>query len=358
MKDITIGIIGCGGIARSKHLPSLQCIEGVRIAGFYDPVKSRAEECAAKFGNNAKVYEKADGLLMDPEIDAVHICTPNNTHAELSIRALENHKHVMCEKPMAINARQAVQMEQAAKRNGKILTIGYQSRFERRSLYLKKLCEQGKLGEIYFGKAHAVRRRGVPTWGSFLNAEIQGGGCLTDMGTHALDLTLWLMDNYEPEYAVCSTYCKLGKNANAANVWGPWDPEKFQVEDSAFGFVRMKNGATVEIDCSWALNTTDVKESIATLCGTKAGADMRDGLTINGESEQGLYVSRIDVSNATGISLDIPYSEDPGLMEMEDWIHAIRTGTEPLVKAHEAAVVCQIIDGMYWSAKSREPYYF
>ena len=177
MEAVKIGILGCGGIARSKHLPELQKIEGVEIIGFYDPIKSRAQECAEKFGNHAKVYETAGELLDDPGIDAVHICTPNNTHAELAVQALENHKHVMCEKPMAINGEQAYQMEQAAQKSGKILTVGYQSRFERRSLYLKRLCGQGELGEIYYGKAHAVRRRGVPTWGSFLNSDIQGGGC-------------------------------------------------------------------------------------------------------------------------------------------------------------------------------------
>ena len=81
MEAVKIGILGCGGIARSKHLPELQKIEGVEIIGFYDPIKSRAQECAEKFGNHAKVYETAGELLADPGIDAVHICTPNNTHA-------------------------------------------------------------------------------------------------------------------------------------------------------------------------------------------------------------------------------------------------------------------------------------
>ena len=74
MEAVKIGILGCGGIARSKHLPELQKIEGVEIIGFYDPIKSRAQECAEKFGNHAKVYETAGELLDDPGIDAVHIC--------------------------------------------------------------------------------------------------------------------------------------------------------------------------------------------------------------------------------------------------------------------------------------------
>lgn len=358
MKEVNIGIIGCGGIARSKHLPSLKKVEGTRIVGFYDPDVNRAYSCAKEFGDNASVYENVEDLLANEKIDAVHICTPNNTHAQISIAALNAGKHVMCEKPMAIDGEQALAMEQAATKNHKFLTIGYQSRFEKRSQWLKKMCEEGELGEIYYAKAHALRRRGVPTWGCFLNRDIQGGGCLIDMGTHALDLTLWLMNNYEPEYAVCNTYRKIAPQKKAANIWGSWDPDKFQVEDSAFGFVRMKNGATLEIDCSWAINMRNVKESISTLCGTKAGADMIDGLTINGEIEQSLYVNQIDLTNKTGISLDIPYSEDPNVAEMQDWITAIQTGKEPLVKAHEAAVVCQIISGLYKSAETHQPYYF
>lgn len=358
MKEINIGVIGCGGIARSKHLPSLKKVEGVRIIGFYDPDISRARICSKDFGDTATVYESIEMLLANKQIDAVHICTPNNTHAQISIAALNSGKHVMCEKPMAINEEQALAMEKAAIANQRFLTVGYQSRFEKRSQCLKKMCDDGLLGEIYYAKAHALRRRGVPTWGAFLDQKIQGGGCLIDMGTHSIDLTLWLMNNYEPEYAVCNTYRKLADRKNAANIWGAWDSNKFQVEESAFGFIRMKNGATVEIDCSWAINMRDVKESIATLCGTKAGADMINGLTINGEIEQSLYVNQIDLTNQSGISLDIPYVEDPNVAEMQDWITAIRTGREPLVKAHEAAVVCRIISGMYESAKTHQPYYF
>ena len=106
---------------------------------------------------------------------------------------------------------------------------------------------------------------------------------LIDIGTHALDLTLWLMDNYKPKYAVGNTYRKLAPNENSAHAWGPWDPKKFTVEDSAFGFITMENGATIVLESSWALNILQEGEAITTLCGSKGGADMWDGLRINGE---------------------------------------------------------------------------
>lgn len=146
------------------------------------------------------------------------------------------------------------------------------------------MCEAGELGEIYYARAQAIRRRGVPTWGVFPNKALQGGGPLIDIGTHSLDLTLWMMNNYEPQSVMGASFEKLGrllKPGEQGNGFSPWDNEDYQVEDSAFGFVTMKNGAVITIDASWALNTLDVGEAMTMLCGTKAGADMKDGLRIN-----------------------------------------------------------------------------
>ena len=101
------------------------------------------------------------------------------------------------------------------------------------------------LGDIYYGRAIALRRSAVPTWGVFLNEYEQGGGPLIDIGTHALDLTLWMMNNYKPKMVVGNVYKKLGNQERSGNAWGDWDPAQYTVEDSAFGFVTMENGATI-----------------------------------------------------------------------------------------------------------------
>ena len=239
-KKFRTGIVGCGGIANGKHLPALSKMENVEIVAFCDLIPERAEKAREKYGApDAKIYATYEELVKDPTIDVVHVCTPNKSHAPISIAAMEAGKDVLCEKPMAKTAADAREMVATAKRTGRTLSIGYQSRYRADSQYLKKCCEAGDLGEIYYARAHAIRRRAVPTWGVFLNEEEQGGGPLIDIGTHALDLTLWEMNDYAVESVTGSVYRKLADTKDAANAWGPWDPEKFTVEDSAFGFIQM-----------------------------------------------------------------------------------------------------------------------
>ncbi|MCL2742141.1 MAG: Gfo/Idh/MocA family oxidoreductase, partial [Oscillospiraceae bacterium] len=328
------------------------------MVAFCDIVKERAEEAAAKYGAaGSKVYSDYKELIKDGSIDIVHVCTPNSSHSVISVASLKAGKHVMCEKPMAKTAKEAQAMVDAAKQTGKKLTIGYQGRYRPDAQYLKNLCTKGALGEIYFAKAHAVRRRAVPTWGVFLDEELQGGGPLIDIGTHALDLTLWMLDNYKPAYVVGKAYHMLGGKADSANAWGAWDPKKFTVEDSAFGFVVMQNGATIFLESSWALNSLDVQEATCTLCGSEAGADMRDGLRINGEEYSRMYVKKPDLSSGW-VAFYEGKSDDPSVIEAAQWIDAIRNGTNPTVLPEQAFVVTQILEGIYISDKTKKPYFF
>ena len=358
-RKLHIGIIGCGGIANGKHMPSLKKIDTVEMVAFCDVVKERAEKAAKEYGTpDARVYTDYKELLKEKDIDVVHVLTPNKQHSFITVDALEAGKHVMCEKPMAINSAEAKKMLDAAKRTGKKLTIGYQSRFRQDSMYLKKLCENGELGDIYYARAQAVRRRAVPTWGVFLDAENQGGGPLIDIGTHALDLTLWTMNNYKPKYVVGTVYHKLNNDRETGNAWGDWDPEKFTTEDSAFGFIVMENGATIDLSASWALNTLDVEEARTMLCGTKAGADMHNGeLHINGVKHGKQYVTTPNMKKK-GVDFYEGSSDDPKVMEQRVFVDAVRGEGELTVKPEQAFVVTQILDAIYQSAKTGKPVYF
>ncbi|MEK3910704.1 Gfo/Idh/MocA family protein [Paenibacillus sp. FSL H7-0331] len=355
---VKVGIIGCGGIANGKHLPSLSKLGTVELVAFCDIVVEKAHEAAKQYGvAGAKVYEDYTELLKDGSIDVIHVCTPNDSHAEISIAALESGKHVMCEKPMAKTAADARRMVEVAKRTGKKLTVGYNNRFRPDSLYLKQVASNGDLGDIYFAKAHAIRRRAVPTWGVFLDEEKQGGGPLIDIGTHALDLTLWVMDNYEPKAVLGTTFHKLSQKENAANAWGSWDPKKFTVEDSAFGMITMKNGATIILESSWALNTLDVKEAKCTLSGTEGGADMEDGLRLNGEKHSRLYKNQIELGTK-GVDFYDGKQESMQDTELRLWIDAVINDTQPIVTPEQACVVSEILEAIYESAKTGKAIYF
>ena len=356
---VRVGIIGCGGIANGKHLPGLKSVPEVEMVAFCDIIVERAEAACKQYGTaDAKFYENYKDLLADESIDVVHVCTPNISHSFITVDALEAGKHVMCEKPMAINSAEALKMLEAAKRTGKKLSIGYQNRQRPDSLYLKDICDRGDLGEIYYAKAHAIRRRFVPTWGVFLKEDEQGGGPLIDIGTHALDLTLWTMNTYKPKYCVGTTYHKFRYQTNTANAVGDWNPDEFTVEDSAFGFVVMENGATIVLESSWALNALDTREATTVVCGTKGGGDLVGGVRINGvrQGRQFEYAPHLE---GGGVAFyDGGSNNDPAFMEARQWIDAILNDTDPCVLPEQAYCVTQILEGIYTSAKTGDIYKF
>ena len=352
-EKLKVGIVGCGGIANGKHLPCMKKAGKFEIVALCDIVPERAEKAAKEYGTpDAKTYTDYKRLLEDKSIDAVYVLTPNKSHSFITIDALDAGKHVMCEKPMAKTSKEAREMIAAAKRTGKILTIGYQNRFNANSQLMKEAAVRGDFGEIYFARGHSLRRRGVPTWGVFLDMEQQGGGPLIDIGTHALDLTLWMMDNYKPKTVMGNIYHKLNHNGVCGNSSGPWDPAKFTVEDSAFGFITMENGATIILESSWALNILEFAEAQTTICGTKGGADMKDGkLRINGDDFGRLY-EKIPNLDRGGVPYFEGASNDPGVLEQLVFYSAITKGTELVVKPEQACAVTKILEAIYESAKT------
>jgi predicted dehydrogenase len=360
-REIRIGIIGCGGIANGKHLPALKNVKDVRIVAFCDILPEKAEAAKKKFGQeDANVYEDYKELLKDESIDVVHVLTPNRAHSFITVDALRAGKHVLCEKPMAINYAEAKKMLAAAQETGKILSIGYQNRWTPKVQYAKEVAEAGELGEIYYARAVALRRRAVPTWGVFLNEKEQGGGPLIDIGTHALDITLWLMNNYKPKYAVGATFRKLADQKNQANAWGDWDPKEFTTEDAAFGFVVMENGAVVSVETAWALNIADPKEAVTQLCGTLGGLDMlgKAPLTINAV-RHGRQIIETPSFDAGGVAFfDGATKGDPADLEALAFYDAVRGGKPTPTRPEQALVVTWILEAIYTSAKTGKQVFY
>ena len=241
---------------------------------------------------------------------------------------------------------------QKAKRK---LTIGYQSRSRPECQYLRRCIQQGELGEIYYVKCPSIRRRGVPGWGVFIDKEQQGGGPLIDIGTHSIDLALYLMGNYDVASVMGTSYRKLADTAVDSNGMGSYDPAKFTTEDSAFGFVRFRNGCTMIVESSWALNIVDGGKTV--LCGTKGGVELGTPLKFNGERDGSLYVQDVTPNDR---SRDLFPGENLNAeaYDQKQWINAVVNDLEPLVKPEEAAVVSEIIEAIYASAESGKPVVF
>ena len=365
---VRVGFIGCGGIANGKHLPAMafEKRNGVQLVAFCDLVEERAQKACDKYGDaGAKVYTDYRELLKDGSIDAVHVLTPNVKHCEITVAALEAGKDVLCEKPMATSTEEAKKMLEARDKSGKLLTIGYQYRHFANHLTAKAVVEEGHLGEIYYAEASYIRRRGVPTWGVFADKAQQGGGPLIDIATHALDLTLWLMNNYEPVYAVGSSFEKLGRTLTAetqgqrnnSGELDAWNPDTFEVEDSAMGFIKMKNGATIYLKSSWALNmATD--PSMAVLCGTKGGLDIEDGVRLNHVVAGRQSITKVGAN----LSDWIPgFSDGEGVTQSKEasiWVKALKGEGELFVTADQAFVVTRILDAIYESNRTGKAVYF
>ncbi|MBC7981960.1 Gfo/Idh/MocA family oxidoreductase, partial [Candidatus Parcubacteria bacterium] len=227
----------------------------------------------------------------------------------------------------------------------------------------KKVVEDGWLGDIYYAEATYIRRRGVPTWGVFTDKSKQGGGPLIDIGTHALDLTLWLIGNYEVDYVVGSSYEKLGRLLDPEHQgqnWGgnpdPWNNSTFEVEDSAMGFIKMKNGSTINLRASWALNIV-TNPGMVLLCGTKGGLDNYDGVRLNhvvaGQSSVTMVGEKVP-----------PYipgfgdEQAPPSKEHEIWVAALRGEGELFVSPEQAFIVTKVLDAIYESSRTNKPVYF
>ena len=166
-----------------------------------------------------------------------------------------------------------------------------------------------------------------------------------------------MMNNYEPESVMGSVYKKLGNQTNTANAFGDWDPKEFTVEDSAFGYIKMKNGATVVLESSWALNTLDVDEAKTSLCGTKAGADMKQGLRIN-TVKYNKQVTEIPDLGEGGVAFYDGEGENANDLEQKTFYNAVKNGGELVVKPEQALVVTQLLEAIYESAKTGKAVYF
>lgn len=346
IKKLKIGMIGCGGIAHGAHIPGYLAIpDQAELVWACDVNEERAKETAEKHGFT-KVTTDYKEVLADPEIDAVSITTPNKFHYQPTIDALNAGKHVLCEKPLAMNAAEAREMCRAARDNNRILQVALQMRFSGPGAFMKDYIKNGHMGDVYYARAQALRRRGVPAWGVFIDKELQGGGPLIDIGVHILDFTLSMMGYPKPISASGKTWNTLGKDPSLFNYWGDYDREKFTVEDMAVGFIRFEGGKVIVLESSFMANIE--KEVFHTqLMGTKSGAIVKawgeDPVQIFTETDRQLF----DLTPR-----NIPDVKSAHVREVEAFVDAIQNGKPSPVPGENGLILNAIFDALYKSSES------
>lgn len=343
---IRIGILGCGKIAQVRHIPEYADNKDCELYGFYNPTRSRAEDMAKKYGG--KVYDTPEELLSDPDIDAVSVCAANYAHAELTIKALKAGKHVLCEKPMAMNAAEAEQMIAAAKKNDRLLMIGFVLRFGDEARIAKDFIDQDYLGDIYYSKATYLRRHGAPG-GWFSDKSRSGGGPVIDLGVHVIDLTRYLMGRPKALSVFASTEDRIKNRPHLKTSVG-WKPDgatpqdPYDVEDFAVALIRYEDSKTTLLETSYSINGEEVtkKELYGTKGGVNlAGKDMKIYTEVNG------FLADITPQTAN-------YNESREMFtaEMEHFVDCALNGTPCIATAEDGLEVMKILDAIYESART------
>ncbi|WKA54455.1 Gfo/Idh/MocA family protein [Planococcus shixiaomingii] len=272
MEKKKVVIIGGGNIAETVHVPYYQTAKEFEVVAIVGRNAARAQAFAEKHAI-PRFYTDADKMYAAEKPDIVSVCTPNSFHYASVIKALENGCHVLCEKPPAISSAEAWDMHQAAKKYNKVLAYNFHNRFAEDVKIIREKAASGMLGDIYVTKVQALRRSGIPGWGYFTNKELQGGGPLIDIGVHMLDAAMYVLGFPAVKKVTAKQFQKIGTKKSSGS-FGEWDPEKYEVEDSLFGFIELEGGHLLQIETSFALNIKEDSIMNAEFMGDQAGATL------------------------------------------------------------------------------------
>ena len=347
MKEkIKVGVIGVGSISE-VHIQGYIKNPDVELYAFCDINEKRLNEMAEKFDVKNK-FTNLDDMLKLEEIDAVSVCTWNSAHAPCAIAALNAGKHVLCEKPMAISAKEAVEMKEAADKNGKLLMIGFVRRFGNDCQLLQEFINDDFFGDFYYAKAAYLRRKGNPG-GWFGDKSRSGGGPLIDLGVHVIDLVRFLMGKPRPVSVYGATFQKLYDRKDTKDKQGYYassktDNDICDVEDLATALIRFDNGAVLSVEASFSLNLKEDSGKIE-LFGDKGGAKLDPELelytNVNG------YMADINLKTSAALSFD-------GLFENEinHFVSCVKDGEKCISPAEDGIEMMKILDAIYESART------
>lgn len=348
-RKLRCGVVGLGigqcHVAGYRSHPNAELVAVADI----DPV--RLEEIGNKKLNVAKRYSTLTEMLANEDLDIVSIATPNKFHAPLTIEALKAGCHVLCEKPMAMNVKEAEEMIKVAKSVGKRIMIDFSYRTSEQSVALKRAVESGTLGDIYYARTQWLRRRGAPlgTQGWFRRKELSGGGPLLDLGVHRLDLALWLMNYPKPVWVMGSAYNHLAQKLQAQ------DGHQYDVEDLAVALVKFENGATLEVEASWLTNIRENELMSTRLLGTKAGLlqhNKTDGADFGGYTfDAEIFTELAGCQYDMKLHPPVPAATS----HFYNFVDAILNDKPHDATGEQGLLVMQILEAIYKSAKTGKP---
>ena len=339
---IRIGVIGAGWPG-CRHIEAYQANkDSAELAALCDLNMERCAGVAKQYAIKRR-YDSYEEMISKEKLDAVSVCTPNCTHAPISVAAMKMGCHVICEKPMASSTAGAKEMIAAEKNTGKVLMIGHQRRFTGEVQYLKKLVDCGELGEIYFARAYWIRRYGIPGLGSwFTRKKMSGGGAMIDIGVHALDLALWMMGYPEPTGVSGSWGSRFGVHGIGGKLAATGE-KIFDVDDYAVGHVRFGGGRSLVVQATWVTHV-EKDEMGVELWGTKGGAIF---------SPLRLFSSDNRVHR--NITPKLPESTEkyPEFRkEIAEFLDCIGTGKKPVCSSDEGLKTVSIIEQIYTNGES------
>jgi predicted dehydrogenase len=345
--SVRVGVIGLGfgGETALKCYRQLPNVEIVALAG----MEEDKLHALGKTYNIPHLYRDYQDLLARDDLDAVSVAVPNYLHLPVAVAALERGLHVLCEKPLARTAEEGEVIVQAAIKANRVLQVVFNHRQRGDVAILKRYIEAGELGHIYYAKAYWMRRRGIPgagTW--FGNKEKSGGGPLIDLGVHALDMALYLLEEPDVVTVTASTYDEIGKRGlgidSAANKSGAGNT--FNVEDLATAFMRLSSGATLLLEASWATHSNVSDDFGVILYGTNGGAE------IHVKDHSCIDTLRIytDVAGAPSeIRPQIPGCEKH-MAVIREFIATILSGNWSLHQGSDGLRRTRVVDACYASA--------
>jgi predicted dehydrogenase len=342
---VKAAVLGAGYQGR-LHVEKLSGLDDVEVVAVCDTNETRAAEVAATFevGN---VYGDYRQLLDVHDLDLVTVCTMPVLHLEMTVAALDAGAHVLCEKPLAMDAVEGRAMLDAARSAGRLLTVGFNVRHTRSAQVLKRFVDSGRFGDAVYTRAWA-RSSQIPWWGQHYRRDVSGGGALASTAVHLVDLALWLAGNPTPSTASASMR-RLFPTKRGATRPDDVAAHVYDAEDLISGHVRFDNGFWLSVEGSWIDNRPSVEGVPSwdySLDAVGELAQMQfDPLSITVEDEYGGIISAVDPGEDPGV--DLP--DSTGAL-IEDVVDAIRNSRPPVVRAEEALVVQAIVDSLYRSA--------